>query len=178
MFRDQPLLPRETMRLTALGLLSEKPLTYPDLAVSVRQIVGRFAGPSTEQSVPSIELFRYEGLVAPADDGEEPLLRLTEAGQRDFSDLLTATVRPPLTDLSMLVIALKVRFLWVLEAAQCRRQIDGIIKAYESELSRLSDDDAPAIIDAKSTDFASWLGHEVDLMTRRIQWLKEFRNRF
>ena len=65
MFSDNSLLPKETIRLAALGILSEGPLAYADLANAVRQFVGRIAGPSLELTGPSIEMLRYEGLVEP-----------------------------------------------------------------------------------------------------------------
>ena len=48
-------------------------------------------------------------------------------------------MRPPLTDMSKLVIALKMRFLPMLEAGERRDQVDLLIDACELELARLSD---------------------------------------
>ena len=39
MFSDNSLLPKETIRLAALGILSENPMIYADLANAVRQFV-------------------------------------------------------------------------------------------------------------------------------------------
>ena len=95
MFSDNSLLPKETIRLAALGLLSEGPLVYADLANAVRQFVGRIAGPSLELTGPSIELLRYEGLVHANGDDSIAVLTLTEQGRAELLILLKASVRPP-----------------------------------------------------------------------------------
>ena len=77
MFSDSSLLPKETIRLVVLGILSEAPMSYSGLANAVRQFVGRIAGPSLELTGPSIELLRYEGLIHASDDGLDAFLTLT-----------------------------------------------------------------------------------------------------
>ena len=77
MFSDSSLLPKETIRLVVLGILSEAPMSYSGLANAVRQFVGRIAGPSLELTGPSIELLRYEGLIHASDDGSDAFLTLT-----------------------------------------------------------------------------------------------------
>ena len=174
MFSDNSLLPKETIRLAALGILSEGPLVYADLANAVRQFIGRIAGPSLELTGPSIELLRYEGLVEPVSDMEDPALALTDEGRKELLTLLQATVRPPLTDMSKLVIALKMRFLTLLEPEARRDQIDLLIDACETELARLSD-----LRDPKAEDFyfQDWLDHDIDLVDARLSWLRDLRGR-
>jgi Putative AphA-like transcriptional regulator len=64
MFRDHSLVPAEAIRLAALGLLAEAPRPYADLTAEVRYLTSRIAGPSPELMGTSLELLRYEGLVA------------------------------------------------------------------------------------------------------------------
>ena len=174
MFSDNSLLPKETIRLAALGILSEGPRAYADLANAVRQFVGRIAGPSLELTGPSIEMLRYEGLVEPVNEDTDPPLTLTADGRSELLTLLQATVRPPLTDMSKLVIALKMRFLPLLTQDQRRDQADLLIDAGELELARLSDLRDPI---AKDPYFQDWLKHDIDLVDSRLAWLRDFRDR-
>ena len=174
MFSDNSLLPKETIRLAALGILSEGPLAYADLANAVRQFVGRIAGPSLELTGPSIEMLRYEALVEPVNDDKDPPLALTAEGRTELLTLLQATVRPPMTDMSKLVIALKMRFLPLLSADERRDQVDLLIDACELELARLSD-----LSDPTSDDpyFQDWLTHDISLVHSRLAWLHAFHDR-
>lgn len=173
MFSDNSLLPKETIRLAALGFLSERPLAYADIATAVRRFVGRIAGPSLELTGPSIELLRYEGLVEPETDAKDAALRLTEEGRRELVSLLKATVRPPLTDMSKLVIALKMRFLDLLDADERRDQAELMIDACELELARLTDLQGD---NADSVPFRDWLAHDIELVEARLAWLQDFRD--
>ena len=174
MFSDNSLLPKETIRLAALGILSQGPLAYADLANAVRQFVGRIAGPSLELTGPSIEMLRYEALVEPVNDDKDPPLALTAEGRTELLTLLQATVRPPITDMSKLVIALKMRFLPLLSADERRDQVDLLIDACELELARLSD-----LSDPTSDDpyFQDWLTHDISLVDSRLAWLHAFHDR-
>lgn len=174
MFSDNSLLPKETIRLAALGILSECPLAYADLANAVRQFVGRIAGPSLELTGPSIEMLRYEALVEPVNDDKDPPLALTAEGRTELLTLLQATVRPPMTDMSKLVIALKMRFLPLLSTDERRDQVDLLIDACELELARLSD-----LSDPTSDDpyFQDWLTHDISLVDSRLAWLHAFHDR-
>ena len=174
MFSDNSLLPKETIRLAALGILSDSPMAYADLANAVRQFVGRIAGPSLELTGPSIEMLRYEGLVTPTGDTTDAPLTLTDEGRTELLTLLKATVRPPLTDISKLVIALKMRFLPLLNADERRDQVDLLIDASELEVARLTDLRDP---DAQDTYFQDWLNHDIDLAIARLNWLRDLHDR-
>src|SRR3546814_5579489 len=67
MYRDNSLVPKEAIRLAALGLLAERDRPYGDLAREVREFAARIVGPSLELLGNSIELLRFEGLIAPVD---------------------------------------------------------------------------------------------------------------
>ena len=74
MYSDNSLLPRETVRLAALGALTMGEMRYGALAGDVRHFISRLAGPSLELMGSSIELLRHEGLVEPVGDGDDPSL--------------------------------------------------------------------------------------------------------
>lgn len=174
MFADNTLTPKEAVRLCALGLIADAPMRYSELAGSVRHFISRIMGPSLDLMGLSVELLRYEGLVT-AVDGEgmedDALLAISEAGQRELKALLTARLRPG-SDLSKLIIALKLRFLPMLPAADQRGQAEMLVEAAEGELNRLLDlrqhhaEDAGPLI--------AWLDHEITQLEARLAWLEKF----
>ena len=174
MYSDNSLLPRETVRLAVLGALTLGEMHYGALAGEVRHFISRIAGPSLELMGSSIELLRHEGLVEPADEGDEdPLLRITEDGRVELCALLSAAVRPPFNNLNKLVLALKMRFLHLLDASAQRDQADILIEACQNELARL--------VDLRSTHYdehghlIDWLDHDVSLVKSRLSWLENLR---
>jgi DNA-binding PadR family transcriptional regulator len=171
MFRDHSLVPAEAIRLAALGLLAEAPRRYADLAAEVRFLASRIAGPSPELMGTSLELLRYEGLVAPADGaGADAHLTLTANGRTALTDLLRAHLRAPSTDLGKLGLALKLRFLGHLPAAEQSEQIRLVIGACEGELARLGD--LRARHGTTQGLFRDWLDHDIAQIEARIAWLK------
>ena len=121
MYRDNTLIPTETIRLAALGTLLERDVRYSELAAEVRYFVGRIIGPSLDLLGTSLELLTYEGLIEAVGgaDGDASvtngLLRITEQGREAFATLMTSHVRAPVNDVSRLVVALKMRFLHLLD---------------------------------------------------------------
>ncbi len=146
-FRDQSLIPTEAIRLAALGILTMGPRKYGELAVEVRHFASRMLGPSLDILGTSIELLRYEGLIetlglraAPGQSlTADSTVQLTEAGRAKLKELLSSPIRAPLTDLSKLVIALKLRFLHLLAPDEKRGQFEMLVELTESELARLND---------------------------------------
>ena len=59
----------------------------------------------------------YEGLAELEDSDDEggALLRITDEGRKQFVILMTSGIRAPVNDVSKLIIALKMRFLDLLE---------------------------------------------------------------
>jgi hypothetical protein len=170
MFRDHSLVPAEAIRLAALGLLAEAPRRYRDLAADVRFLTSRIAGPSPELMGTSLELLRYEGLVAAVDRAEDPELTLTASGRAVLEGLLRATLRAPSTDLGKLGLALKLRFLGQLPEAEQSQQIVQVVGACESELARLTD--LRTRHGATPGLFRDWLDHDIAQIEARIAWLK------
>ena len=174
MYSDNSLLPRETVRLAALGALTLGEMRYGALAGDVRHFISRLAGPSLELMGSSIELLRYEGLVEPVDEGDDdPLLRITETGSAELRALLSAAARPPFNDLNKLVLALKMRFLHLLdEAARCD-QADLLIEACQTELARLVD--LRGAHHNEHGHLIDWLDHDISLVESRLAWLENLR---
>ncbi|HLN22812.1 MAG TPA: hypothetical protein VK558_02385 [Patescibacteria group bacterium] len=175
MFADSTLTPKEAVRLCALGTIASEPMRYSALAGSVRHFCGRVMGPSLDLMGLSIELLRYEGLVE-ARDGlgmeDDALLDITDTGRRELKTLLTAKLRPS-SDLSKLLIALKFRFLGLLDTHEQAGQIDMLLDLCDSELARLED-----LRDASLSEGAallSWLDHDITQIRERLAWLEEFR---
>jgi DNA-binding PadR family transcriptional regulator len=172
MFRDNSLIPAEAVRLAALGLLAEAPRRYGELALEIRHFTSHVVGPSLDLMGTSLELLRYEGLVA-AVDGEgmadNAVLRLTERGRAALDSLLRAQLRAPVNDLNRLALLLKLRFLHHLPAAEQQAQLALMAESLESEQARLEEllrrHGAQGI-------FAEWLGQDVASVSGRIAWLK------
>ncbi len=177
MFADNTLTPKEAVRLCALGTLALGPTRYGGLANSIRHFISRITGPSLDVMGVSIELLKYEGLIE-ATDGvgmeDDAELVITEDGRRELRTLLTANVRPAATEISKLVIALKFRFLHLLDTADRLAQADLLIEVTENELARLDDlrqhhsDDEGYLV--------GWLDHDIGLLESRLSWLEDFQN--
>lgn len=176
MYADQTLTPKESIRLAALGTLALEPSTYSGLAVSIRHFIGHVTGPTPDLMGHSIELLKYEGLVESIDgNGDTALLRLTEAGRAELTRLLTAKVRAADNGVTKLVVALKFRFLHLLDPVEQRAQTDLLADVCEQELSRLVD------LRAHHADGAGhlveWLDHDIGQLETRLAWLTAFRDR-
>ena len=176
MYQDNTLLPREAVRLAALGILATESMSYAALANEVRHFTSRIAGPSLDLMGTSIELLRYEGLIEPLDtativDGTP--LAITPAGREELHQLLCSAVRAPLNDVNKLVLALKFRFMHLLEVDEQKNQAEMMIEACETELARLVD---LRRRHAGGEGFlADWLEHDIGLVETRRDWLQTFR---
>jgi|LNFM01.1.fsa_nt_gb DNA-binding PadR family transcriptional regulator len=173
MFPDHSLMPREALRLAALGMLAEAPATYGNLARDLRSFVSHIMGPSPEAMGASLELLRYEGLAdqaAGGDSGEEKLV-ITVKGRAELDALMQATVRSPFNDLNKLVVALKMRFLPLLSPAAQREQAVLLAEASRAELARLvglCNQQAAA----KGSAFVDWLEHDIAQAEERLAWFE------
>jgi DNA-binding PadR family transcriptional regulator len=173
-YTDNTLLPKEALRLAALGTLAGRMMSYEALAGEVRHFIGRIIGPSPELMGQSIELLRFEGLIAPAGDAADgAALALTGAGQAALRELMLSAVRAPSNDVDKLVLALKMRFLHLLELADRKAQLDMMVEACRGEIARLADLRAHHAHEPGC--FVAWLDHDITLVRARLDWLAEFR---
>jgi len=177
MFADNTLTPKEAVRLCALGTLASRPMRYSELAGTVRHFTSRMMGPSLELMGTSIELLRYEGLVEARDGAgmeDDAQLEITRGGRRELHSLLTARLRLG-SDLSKLVVALKIRFLDLLEPAERRAQVDLLIEAVETELARLIDLRGSSVDECgEDSALVAWLDHDIAQLEDRQAWLEAF----
>ena len=172
MYRDNSLIPSETVRLAALGLLTEGAKSYADLASEVRHLSARLVGPSLDLLGPSIELLKVEELAAP---GPGELLAVTDKGRAELRRLLKASLRGPIGEVNKLIIALKLRFLGVLDPDDRLLQVEMLAETFEQELARLSDlrahlADRPGLL-------LDWLDHDIHQVGERIAWFHELLRR-
>ncbi|MDG2287020.1 MAG: hypothetical protein P8N43_16065 [Alphaproteobacteria bacterium] len=171
MYRDNSLIPKEAIRMAALGALVKRDRPYAEIAGEVRLFAARIVGPSLDLLGTSIELLKLEGLIAVTPDhaGErEETLRLTDDGRTALEAYLRTSIRPGTSDLNKLVIALKLRFIDVLGAEDRRDQLEGLKQMYEGEHVRLQD---LASHDEWSDGLMpDWLSLELDMVSRRIDW--------
>lgn len=175
MYSDNSLLPRETIRLAALGTLAGGPRAYADLAQDVRHFISRIVGPSLELMGASIELLRHEGLVESCGGAEDGPLALTGAGHAELRELLRSAVRPPSNDVNKLAMALKMRFMHLLTADEQRAQADMMIEACRGEVARLID--LRAHHHGDDGHLVDWLDHDIGLIESRLDWLQALRDR-
>lgn len=172
MYRDNSLIPSEAIRLLALGLLAAGESSHGELAGEVRHFVSHVSGPSLDLVAPPLELLKVEGLLeAAAGDDEPELLRLSEAGRAELRRLLTANVRAPVNDINKLIIALKMRFLHLLEPADQRLQAETLVELSERELARLTELRAHHAGDPGH--LAAWLDQDIAQVQGRLDWFRE-----
>lgn len=171
MFADQTLTPKEAVRFCALGLIADEPQRYSVLAREVRDFCARVMGPSLDLMGTSIELLKYEGLVSAVDGQgmeDDALLAITPNGRAALRTLLTARLRSG-SDITKLVVALKMRFLHLLTEPEKRAQIDMLVDTAETDLARL--EDLAEASSSESDDFRRWLGFEIEQTRQRLAWL-------
>jgi hypothetical protein len=176
MFRDDTLIPTEAVRLCALGALMMGERRYAALAGDVRHFTGRIVGPSLELLGTSLELLRYEGLVAAADGpGDDPLLRITDRGRTAFHTLMASHIRATSNDVSKLVVALKLRFMHLLDATAQREQTELLVEMCETELARLTD--LRASHDGDNGFLLSWLDQDIAQVQAKLTWFRDLQAR-
>lgn len=171
MYRDNSLIPKEAIRLAALGLLGEQPRTYAALAAEVRNVTSRLVGPSIELLGPPIELLRIEGLVTTVGKGDDAILSLTDTGREALETYLTSAVRAGVSDLNRLVLALKLRFADLMSAEDRAEQLAAIQAMYEGEKARLAD-----LLDHPEWGgglLDDWLESEIEQVDMRIAWIRK-----
>ncbi len=177
MYRDNSLMPKEAVRLAVLGtLIQGGAMRYADLAGSIRHFLDRIIGPSLDLMGTSLEMLRYEGLITALDGSgmeDNALLGPTAAGRAEFDTLMRANMRTPSADgLNKLVIALKLRFLHLLDIESQREQVDNLVALHATELARLGDLKHRHTGDAGY--LPSFLDHDIALVESRLSWFNDF----
>jgi|GEM_PF-95681 DNA-binding PadR family transcriptional regulator len=170
MFAEHALLPAQAVRLTALGMLAEGPRRYADLAREVSHFTGCILGQSLDVMGTSLELLRYEGLIEArggtgmVDNAE---MGITAAGSRALARLLKAPLQAPSVEVNRLVLALKLRFLPILDEAGRGEVLAQIREWYAGEIVRY--EELRARHGAHSAPFCRWLDREIALARERLR---------
>jgi DNA-binding PadR family transcriptional regulator len=173
MYRDNSLIPSEAIRLLALGILAGGARSYAELAAEVRHFVSHITGPSLELVAAPLELLKVEGLVEAGEEGEEPdaeLLSLNDAGRAELHTLLASNVRAPISDINKLIIALKLRFLHLLEPPERRLQAETLMELSERGLARFTQLRAHHADDRGH--LVSWLDQEIAQVEARLAFFR------
>jgi len=184
MYRDNTLIPSEAIRLLALGILADGDRRYAELASEVRRFTSHVVGPSLDLVASPLELLKVEGLIEPlpganrdadgAADGDESsaddeILRVTDSGRDELTRLMTSNVRAPVNDINKLIIALKMRFLHLLTAADQLLQLEILIEMGERELARLVN--LRGLHAEDPGHLVAWLDHDISETRARLDWL-------
>ena len=171
MYRDNSLIPRETIKMAALGALIERERSYDDIANEVRSFISRIVGPSLELMGTSIELLKVEGLIETVNDNDKDdasLLRLSPAGLQELKEYLRSNLKSGGSELNKLVIALKLRFIDILNDDERRDQFLAIRDIYHNEKRRLDDHKN------QTTWLTGFLLESIELdlyvVNKRIEW--------
>ncbi len=177
MYRDNTLVPREAVRLLALGLLATREMTYAQLAAEVRHFTTHVVGPSLDLVASPVELLKVEGLVTAVEDAdgsdEQETLQISEAGRAELDLLLKSNVRPGISDINKLIITLKMRFLHLLGPEDRDLQIEMVAEMFERQLVRLTELRAhPAEVGGCLKD---WLDHEIAQTRESVVWFEGLR---
>ncbi|MGH6933163.1 MAG: hypothetical protein ACREEE_12100 [Dongiaceae bacterium] len=173
MYKDNSLIPTEAVRLAALGILAETAKSYAELADEVRHFTGRIVGPSLDLIGPPIELLKVEGLVEAVAGTDR--IGITASGRAELRRLLGANLRGPIGEFNKLVIALKLRFLDLLDVDARKLQAELLAEICERELARLTD--LRRQYRGQSNHLVDWLDHDITQVEARFAWFVELQHR-
>jgi len=173
-YADNTLTPKEAVRLTALGTLVAGPMELAVLATSIRHFISHVSGPSLDVMGASLELLKYEGLVNETmnDTLSVAILSITDKGNAELHDLLTANIRTSATELNKLIIALKFRFLHLLSSDDQLLQADLLVDVCENEIARLTH--LRQHHTGETGHLIQWLDHDIQMLDQRLNWLQGF----
>ncbi|MEQ9608359.1 MAG: hypothetical protein RLN99_11905, partial [Kiloniellaceae bacterium] len=124
-------------------------------------------------------LVQNEGGVPDAEDPNDPnnenqLLTVTEQGRAELLRLLSANVRPQISDINKLIVALKMRFLHLMAPSDQRVQAELLHDICERELARLID--LREHQDLEAGYLHEWLDLEIAQSKARLAWTAKLRD--
>ena len=149
----------------------ERARSYNDIANEVRSFISRIVGPSLELMGTSIELLKLERLIETVNDHDEDdasLLQLSPSGLQELKEYLRSNLKSGGSELNKLVIALKLRFIDILDDDEKRDQLLAIRDMYYNEKRRLED------LKNQTTWLTGFLLESLELdlfvVNKRIEW--------
>jgi hypothetical protein len=98
-------------------------------------------------------------------------MAVTAAGLAELKRLLTANLRGPVGEFNKLVIALKMRFLQLLDREAQLAQAELLIEVCERELTRLTD--LRGHHAAEGGQLLAWLDHDIGQVEARLTWFRD-----
>jgi hypothetical protein len=102
---------------------------------------------------------------------DNALLQITASGRAALDELLRAALTAPLSQFNRLFLAIKLRFLHLLPAAEQVEQLRLVGDWYRSELARL--EELRQHHAEGSRFFLGWLDQETAQIRSRLDWLAE-----
>ena len=173
MQRDRVLIPVEGLRLAALGILASRgPTDYATLATMVRLFATSYGASPVDVMSSSIELLRFEGLIAIGDEGEDPgsaRVTLMPGGREELERLMLAPVRVSSAS-SRLMVALKIRFFRLLDATGQERLAEVLGDTLRSERARLVN--LRRHMEGEDPGFLAWLDRDIARTGEDLAWLE------
>lgn len=166
---DPTLLPSRAMRLAALGALALGDRDYAGLVQEIHDLTLAVIGPTPDAYVSSLELLRYEGLIAGAPEGAGRM-SITPAGRAEFERLLVTRLRKPVGEFNKLWLALKLRFLPQLPADERKAELERMCALFEGEVSRLAELRRNPLTD--DGHVGSWIDLEIAENGARLAWCR------
>ena len=117
------------------------------------------------------ELLKLEGLIETVNDndkGDASLLQLSPAGLQELKEYLRSNLKSGGSELNKLVIALKLRFIDILDDDEKRDQLLAIRDMYHNEKRRLED------LKNQTTWLTGFLLESIELdlfiVNKKIEW--------
>ena len=173
MQRDRVLIPVEGLRLAALGILASKgSVDYATLATMVRLFATSYGASPVDVMSSSIELLRFEGLIAIADEGEDTgsaLVTLLPGGREELERLMLAPVRGSSAS-SRLMVALKIRFFRLLDATRQAHLAELLVDTLKSERARLVS--LRRHLEGEDPGYLAWLDRDIARAGEDLAWLE------
>ncbi|MBY0431168.1 MAG: hypothetical protein K2Q10_08220, partial [Rhodospirillales bacterium] len=130
--------PRDFIWLAALGTAARAQSSLDDICTALDDIVGHLWTPVAEVVIGCLdEMVRGDTLrMVGGKCSDSPVFMTTATGLQSLSYLLAKPVARPACPLGQVGMRLKLAFIDLMPASECRRTLEGAICAYEGELER------------------------------------------
>ena len=174
MQRDRVLIPVEGLRLASLGILASRgAMDYATLATQVRLFATSYGASPADVMSSSIELLRFEGLIAIGEDGEDTgsaVVTLMPGAREELERLMLAPFRIS-GGSSRLMVALRIRFFRLLDTAAQRQLAEVLRDTLASERTRLVT--LRRHLEGEEPGFLAWLDRDIARTEEDLTWLED-----
>lgn len=166
---DPTLLPSRAMRLAALGALARGDRDYAELVQEIHDLALAVIGATPDAYGSSLELLRYEGLIAGDTEGAGQV-SITPEGRVEFARLMITRLRKPAGEFNRLWLALKLRFLPQLPLADRQAELERMCALFEGEVTRLAELRRNPLTDDGYV--GAWIDLEIAENGARLAWCR------